>query len=496
MLCVSCTYQLYVASPIRGVLLGADGGAAGVADAGAVPARGAPAGRGVLRPEGGVDVGGGDQRLQRQPGGAGRAEREGAQLRDELLHVPGQLRRRVRAAVAAHAGGAAVRAAAHHPGVHVRPHPHRPGAPDQGAVHAPRRRRRAGRLVGAHRVLVRGGAEHHGAVLRRAPGVGAARAQAGARQGGRHRQQRDHLHNLGVQRLVRQPPRHVPRVPGRHRLRGLRRHCRRRPVRNDTNLLRALLLSPAACTRAPLLTSLCVYIYTQSSGVGAVQREVHLRGELGGGEGPGGDPSGAQDRLREQRRRGAAQRLRRGGIQERGVLLPVAAGEPHLRELQPPRAGGAHSRIGGQQRVREIDCDRAARAVLRPVGRGGDPRRRRHPPAAAQVAARADGARQPGAGAVRHVHQGEHTVRQGERHDRGGCRRGQGGQRPQLHLAAAAGVRHPSKILSLSLSSPVVLASCTRTCNAWNGLIQYVFLTFKKSLSSFFNENTCAVRVR
>lgn len=39
----------------RGVLLVTDGGAAGVTDACTLPGSGAPAGRGVLRPQGGVD---------------------------------------------------------------------------------------------------------------------------------------------------------------------------------------------------------------------------------------------------------------------------------------------------------------------------------------------------------------------------------------------------------------------------------------------------------
>ncbi|KAL6888381.1 hypothetical protein ACP4OV_009407 [Aristida adscensionis] len=98
-----------------GVLLDSDGGAAGVTDAGTVPQGGAPAGRGVLRPQGGLDVGGDHQRLQRQPRRAGRAEREAAQLRGERHRLRGRLRRRVRAVVAAGAGDAAVRAAPRRP---------------------------------------------------------------------------------------------------------------------------------------------------------------------------------------------------------------------------------------------------------------------------------------------------------------------------------------------------------------------------------------------
>ena len=49
----------------------------------------------------------------------------------------------------------------------------------------------------------------------------------------------------------------------------------------------------------------------QSSRVWAIEHQVLLRGELGGGEGLGGDPVGAQDRLGEPQRRGASLRLRR-----------------------------------------------------------------------------------------------------------------------------------------------------------------------------------------
>uniref|UniRef100_A0A0A8Y2S6 Uncharacterized protein n=1 Tax=Arundo donax TaxID=35708 RepID=A0A0A8Y2S6_ARUDO len=71
-----------------------------------------------------------------------------------------------------------------------------------------------------------------------------------------------------------------------------------------------------------------------------------------------------------------------------------------------------------------------------PAGRLG------HPAAATQMAARSDGSRRPGASAFRDLHQGEHSVWQGGRH-RGGCRRhSQGGEPPQLHIAAAAGLRH------------------------------------------------------
>ena len=52
----------------------------------------------------------------------------------------------------------------------------------------------------------------------------------------------------------------------------------------------------------------------------------------------------------------------------------------------------------------------------------------------------ADGARQPGASAVRDVHQGEHPARLGGRDRGGGCRRGKGGQRAQLHRPAAEGL--------------------------------------------------------
>jgi hypothetical protein len=140
------------------------------------------------------------------------------------------------------------------------------------------------------------------------------------------------------------------------------------------------------------------------------------------------------------RRRGTGQCRRRGGFQERRVQLPVAAREPHLCQLQPARASRPHGGAGRQQRLGEVDGDRAAAAVLRPVRRGGDAGRRGRPPAAAQVAARADGARQPGTGAVRDNSAREHTVRQGGRHHGGGGRRSQGGQRTQLHLAAAAGL--------------------------------------------------------
>ena len=58
---------------------------------------------------------------------------------------------------------------------------------------------------------------------------------------------------------------------------------------------------------------------------------------------------------------------------------------------------------------------------------------------------RADGARQPGARHVRHVGAGEHTVRRGGCYRGGGRRRSNGGQRPQLHIAAAAGLRHAGK---------------------------------------------------
>ena len=55
-----------------------------------------------------------------------------------------------------------------------------------------------------------------------------------ARQGRRRRQQRRHLCRMGVHRLVRQQPRHVPRLPGRHCLRRLHCHYRRRHVRNPS----------------------------------------------------------------------------------------------------------------------------------------------------------------------------------------------------------------------------------------------------------------------
>jgi ABC-type multidrug transport system fused ATPase/permease subunit len=104
--------------------------------------------------------------------------------------------------------------------------------------------------------------------------------------------------------------------------------------------------------------------FVQGTRERAVERQVLLGGERGGGEDPGGDPSGAQDRLRERRRRGAAQCHRGGGVQERRVLLPVATGEPSPRPLQPARACGADSGAGRRQRVGEVDGGSTAGAFL------------------------------------------------------------------------------------------------------------------------------------
>nr|CAD1831709.1 unnamed protein product [Ananas comosus var. bracteatus] len=77
-----------------------------------------------------------------------------------------------------------------------------------------------------------------------------------------------------------------------------------------------------------------------STWVGAFQCEVLLGGDLGRRANSGSYQEGAEDRFGEYGGRGAGERVGGRRIQGGGIRVPVAAGEPDIREFQSESAGG------------------------------------------------------------------------------------------------------------------------------------------------------------
>ncbi|XP_045441509.1 ABC-type oligopeptide transporter ABCB9 isoform X2 [Pipistrellus kuhlii] len=130
------------------------------------------------------------------------------------------------------------------------------------------------------------------------------------------------------------------------------------------------------------------------------------------------------------------------GLRERDLHLPHAA--PHQspagRLLQPvPGEGdGAGGALGQREELLRAHPGELLPAGGRPRAAGREAHRRLRP----QVPAPRDLPGEPGAGAVRPLHHGEHLLRPAHRALRDGGRGSAEGQRPRLHHGAAGRLQH------------------------------------------------------